>query len=263
MLHPMNRDARQDLDRAGAQRLQPFYVLVETPCPYLPGRKERKLATEISGPDAAALYDRLSRAGFRRSHSFAYRPACRSCAACVPVRVLADRFRPSSSLRRVWRINEDLAALSRPPRATSEQFALFTRYLSARHGEGDMAGMSFGEYRTMVEESRLDTRVIEFRDPSGALVAACLGDWLSDGPSAVYSFFEPAQERRSLGSYMVLWLIEQARLAGLPHTYLGYWIAGAPKMAYKARFRPIEGLGPDGWRLLEARLGERVNPEPP
>ncbi len=252
----MNRDARQPLDRAGAQRLQPFYVLVETPCPYLPGRKERKLATEISGGEAAALYDRLSRAGFRRSHSFAYRPACQGCAACVPVRVLAGRFRPGPSLRRVWRVNQDLTARNRPARATQEQFTLFARYLRARHGEGDMAGMSFGEYRTMVEESRLDTRMTEFRDSSGALVAACLGDWLSDGPSAVYSFFEPALERRSLGSYMVLWLIEQARLAGLPHTYLGYWIAGSPKMAYKARFRPIEGLGPNGWQPLEDRQPE-------
>lgn len=247
----MNRDPRQQLDQAGARRLRPFYVLVETPCPYLPGRKERKLATEIAGPDARALYDRLSRAGFRRSHTFAYRPACASCAACVPVRVLAGRFRPGPSLRRVWRINQDLAASDRPARATREQFALFSRYLQARHGEGDMAGMAFAEYRAMVEESCLDTRVTEFRDPAGTLVAACLADWLADGPSAVYSFFEPALERRSLGSHMVLWLIEQARQAGLPHAYLGYWIAGSPKMAYKARFRPIEGLGPGGWRPLE------------
>lgn len=230
---------------------QPFYVLTETPCPYLPARLERKLLTDISGPGARRLYDRLSLAGFRRSHSFAYRPACADCRACVPVRVVASAFQPSKSQKRCLAANGGLTAVETGARASQEQFRLFARYIRSRHGDGDMARMGFQDYRGMVEETCLDSRMAEFRDAEGRLVAACLSDWLEDGPSAVYSFFEPELSAQGLGNYMVLWLIEEARRRRLPHVYLGYWIRESRKMAYKVRFRPVEGFGPEGWAPLE------------
>ena len=241
--------------QSAAARLAPpqaFYVLAETPCPYLPGRLERKLLTDISGPGSRRLYDLLSRAGFRRSHSFAYRPACHACQACVAVRVRAEAFEPSKSQKRALAANQGLTVEECGARATQEQYRLFDRYIRSRHGDGDMARMGFADYRAMVEETCLDTRVAEFRDPQGRLVAACLSDWLEDGPSAVYSFFEPDLAGRSLGTYMVLWLIQEAQRRRLAHVYLGYWIRGARKMAYKARFQPAEGFGPNGWQPIES-----------
>ena len=230
---------------------QPFYVLTETPCPYLPARLERKLLTDISGPGARRLYDRLSLAGFRRSHGFAYRPACASCQACIPVRVIAEDFQPSKSQKRCQSANAGLSVVEAGARATQEQYRLFARYILSRHGDGDMARMGFQDYRGMIEETVLDSRIAEFRDETGRLVAACLSDWLEDGPSAVYSFFDPDLSSRGLGTYMVLWLIEEAKRRRLRHVYLGYWIRDARKMAYKAKFRPSEGFGPDGWQPLE------------
>lgn len=227
-----------------------FLLTAETPCPYLRGRAERKLVTDLGAPGGRESYEVLSRAGFRRSHSIAYRPACRGCSACVPVRVVADAYRPGRSLVRVERRNGDLVAEGRPARRSFEQFELFSRYLDSRHGEGEMAGMGYGEYATMVEESPLDTFLLELRLPGGRLVGCCLADRTRDGLSAVYSFYDPALARRSLGSAMVIRLIRQAQREGLPYVYLGYWVAESAKMAYKARYRPIEGLGPDGWRLL-------------
>lgn len=231
---------------------QPFYVLTETPCPYLPGRLERKLLTDISGPGARRLYDRLSLAGFRRSHSFAYRPACADCQACVPVRVKTEAFRPSKSQKRCRAANLTLSVVESGARATQEQYRLFARYIRSRHGDGDMARMGFQDFRGMIEETCLDSRIAEFREADGRLVAACLSDWLEDGPSAVYSYFEPELSSRGLGTYMVLWLIEEARRRRLPHVYLGYWIRDSRKMAYKARFQPAEGFGPQGWQPLVA-----------
>lgn len=230
--------------------LQNYYVLEPNLCPYLPGRTERKLLTEIGGSDAQQRYNLLTLAGFRRSHRFAYRPACANCSACVPVRVVVDRFTPGRSLRRIQRTNADLAVKMVTARATAEQFSLFRRYIESRHGDGEMAGMAEQEYRSMVEASDIDTRLAEFRDPDGKLLAVCLLDWLADGPSAVYSFFDPHETRRSLGTYVVLWLIEAAQRAAAGHVYLGYWIAGSRKMAYKTRFQPLEALGEGGWRDL-------------
>lgn len=230
---------------------QLFHVLPETPCPYLPGRWERKLVTEVYGRNAGRLYTRLSRAGFRRSHHFAYRPACTGCDACLPVRVPTAAFAPDASLRRIARHNRDLTAELRPPAASAEQYALFSRYLDARHADGEMADMTFADYRAMIEDTSLASAVLELRDPERRLLAACLVDWLEDGASAVYSFFDPAERRRSLGRLCVLALIEQAARRSLPFVYLGYWIADSPKMAYKARFRPLEGLVEGAWRRLD------------
>lgn len=227
-----------------------FHVLRENSCPYLPDRLERKLMTRIEGQHATPFYTLLSQSGFRRSHIFAYRPACHDCSACVPVRVKALDFQPSRTQRRLLRANRDLTAREIAAIATEEQYELFQSYVVARHHDGEMADMRFEDYRGMVEDTHLDTRLSEYRLPSGALAAVCLTDWLGDGGSAVYSFFNPALAKRSLGTWMILDLIDAARRRGLPHVYLGYWIENAPKMAYKQQFRPLEGLGPDGWRVI-------------
>ena len=211
---------------------------------------ERKVVTDLSGKDSDNLYLRLSRAGFRRSHGLAYRPACPDCQSCVPVRIDASGFEWSKSFRRTRRANGDLLATDLGPIATVEQFRLFYRYQHSRHGGGEMAAMSFDNYRAMVEDTPVQTRVVEFREPSGELVGAMLCDRMEDSYSAVYSFFDPDQGARSLGTYMVLWLVERSVEQALRHVYLGYWIAGNGKMAYKARFRPLEQLLDNRWRTL-------------
>jgi len=232
------------------RRPQFFYTTAPLPCPYVAGRTERKVVTEITGPDAEALHDRLSRAGFRRSHNIAYAPVCPSCQACLPIRIPVKDFQPDRTLRKIMRANQDLDGYRVPPRATAEQFQLFQRYQNARHGDGDMASMSFYDYRAMVEDTPIETLIIEFRDGDDRLLSACLADQLGDGLSAVYSFFEPGMDKRSLGTYAVLWLIQRARALGLPYVYLGYWVPESRKMAYKARFKPSEILVNGGWRTL-------------
>jgi arginyl-tRNA--protein-N-Asp/Glu arginylyltransferase len=227
-----------------------FMVTSELPCPYLSGRFERKLVTELTGAGAQDQYELLSRAGFRRSHSIAYRPACTGCSACVPVRIVVAGFQLAGSLARIRRRNADLSLSITVPRATREQYALFGQYLDQRHGDGEMAGMDFRDYRAMVEDTAVDSRMLELRDSSDTLLAACLADWSSDGVSAVYSFFAPEAARRSLGSEMILRLIDVARNENLPYVYLGYWIQNSRKMAYKSRFHPLEAFGPTGWRPL-------------
>lgn len=232
------------------RRPQFFYTTAPLPCPYLAGRTERKIVTELSGTDAEALHDKLSRAGFRRSHNIAYSPVCPGCQACIPIRIVAGAFEPDRTQRKVARFNADVTAAEMPARATAEQFALFHRYQKARHADGDMAAMGFYDYRAMVEDTPIGTGVVEFRDPTDRLLGACLTDRLSDGLSAVYSFYDPAAEKRSLGTHAVLWLVDRARELGLPYVYLGYWVPESRKMAYKARFRPSEVLMGGAWRML-------------
>lgn len=234
-----------------------FYLTSPAPCPYLPGREERKVFTHLIGLRAPALNDALTQSGFRRSQTIAYRPACEQCRACVSVRVRVDDFAPSRGLRRTAARNAQVAAESRPARATSEQYDLFRRYVALRHHDGGMADMSLTDYQMMVEDSHVETRLMEYRLPAeagvekGRLVACCLTDGLADGLSMVYSFYDPAIEARSLGVFMILDHIARARAARLPHLYLGYWVEGSRKMDYKARFLPQERLGMDGWRLAE------------
>jgi arginine-tRNA-protein transferase len=232
------------------RRPQFFYTTAPLPCPYVPGRTERKVVTEIIGPEAEPLHDRLSRAGFRRSHNIAYAPVCPSCQACIPIRIPVDAFQPDRTLRKIAKANAALEGYRVPARATAEQFQLFQRYQQVRHGDGDMASMSFYDYRAMVEDTPIETCIIEFRDENDRLVSACLTDKLGDGLSAVYSFFAPGLEKRSLGTHAVLWLIDRARALGLPYVYLGYWVSDSRKMAYKARFRPSEVLMNGTWRVL-------------
>lgn len=231
--------------------LQQFFRSGPMPCPYLPGRVERKLFTRLVGPFSSEVNSTLSRAGFRRSHDIVYRPVCPSCAACVPVRIPVARFQPTRSMRRVIRRNTDLAARLVPAVATAEQYRLFIAYQRSRHGDSDMSRMGMVDFSAMVDEGRTDTAMIEMRGPEGGLVGVMLTDRLGDGFSAVYSFFDPAPDRRSLGTHLILTLVEVCRLQALPFVYLGYWIAGSRKMAYKARFQPLEALGREGWQPLD------------
>jgi arginine-tRNA-protein transferase len=239
------------MDHIALKRPHFFFTTAPLPCPYLSNRQERKIVTELSGPDAESLHEALSRAGFRRSHSIAYTPACPGCNACVPVRILVDEFRPGRTLRRVHRDNAGLVVRQIPARATAEQYRLFAYYQESRHAGGDMALMGFYDYRSMVEDSPIETFLVELRDCDNQLKAVVLTDRMSDGLSAVYSFYDPDMAQASLGSYMILWLIEESRRRGLPYVYLGYWIANSGKMSYKARFMPLEAYGPGGWRLLK------------
>lgn len=238
------------MDHSPLKRPQFFFTTAPLPCPYLPDRLERKLVTELSGPGAENLHEALARSGFRRSHSIAYAPACPGCKACVPVRVVVKDFERRRTLARLWRENADLVATRVPARATTEQYELFARYQQSRHPGSDMALMGFYEYSAMIEDSPIDTFMVEFRDRAGVLTAVCLTDRTSDGLSAVYSFFEASGARDGLGNFVVLWLIEQARKLELPYAYLGYWITNSAKMSYKARFQPLECLGPNGWQRL-------------
>ncbi|AIB14703.1 arginyl-tRNA-protein transferase (plasmid) [Azospirillum argentinense] len=230
--------------------LQQFFRSGPMPCPYLPGRVERKLFTRLLGPYSAEVNSTLSRAGFRRSHDIVYRPVCPNCQACVPVRIPVGAFTPTRSQKRVLRGNGDLTLAEAAAAATTEQYRLFSLYQNSRHGESDMARMAMADFAAMIDEGRADTSLLEARDAEGRLVGCMLTDRLTDGYSAVYSFYDPRQDRRSLGSFMILSLLERAQADGLPYVYLGYWIAQSRKMAYKAKFRPLEALGRDGWFRL-------------
>ena len=233
-----------------------FYLTAPSPCPYLPGRQERKVFTHLVGQKAAELNDLLTHGGFRRSQSIAYRPACDQCRACVSVRVIANEFRPSRNFRKILARNADIVSEQRSAVPTSEQYSVFRAYLDRRHRHGGMADMTVLDYAMMVEDSHVETRLIEYRrrpaaglaaTTPGELIAVALTDILGDGLSMVYSFFEPSEENRSLGTFMILDHIARARRMGLPYVYLGYWIDGSRKMSYKSRFLPQERLGPDGW----------------
>ena len=238
-----------------------FFLTSPSACPYLPGQAERKVFTHLVGDRAPGLLDLLSQGGFRRSQNIAYRPACERCRACVSVRILVDEFRPGRSMRRVLAHNADLVGRMSEPSPSSEQYSLFRRYLDDRHTHGGMSEMSVLDYAMMVEDSQVDTRLIQYRRrgpdsafstaSDGDLVAVALSDVMGDGVSMVYSFFEPTETARSLGTYMILDHIERTRRMGLPYLYLGYWVNGSRKMDYKIRFQPQEHLMAKGWERYE------------
>ena len=240
-----------------ATRQIPFFLTAAAPCPYLPGRWERKVFTRIDLGEGPALNDALTHAGFRRSQGVLYRPACEACDACKSVRIDAGDFEWKRRWRKALNRNDDLAVSTEAQTATMEQYELLTRYLDSRHGDGDMAGMSFGEYVMMVEEGAQRTHVTEYRDASGTLVAAVLTDVLKDGLSLIYSYFDPDEDKRSLGAFMILDAVRQAEAAGLPFVYLGYWVRGSRKMGYKAAYQPLQVLTPSGWQAY----GELANHE--
>jgi len=243
-------------------RFPRFFVTTPSPCPYLVGKTERKVFTELNGPHAGELNDALGRIGFRRSQNVAYRPSCLDCAACVSVRVVAGEFQPNGTQRRALKRNADLEVTACKAWATEEQYELLRRYLRARHPDGGMVDMDEHDFSDMVEQSPVRTYIVEYREPSvdgrlGRLVGACLTDQQADGLSMIYSFFEPDDDRRSgLGTYIILDHIVRAGKAGLPYVYLGYWVEGSKRMTYKARFRPLEKLGPGGWRRFDPEQRE-------
>ena len=237
---------------AGARGQRAFYTTEKAPCPYLPGRREQRLVTTL-GPDARASLSFFTELGFRRSQTFLYRPVCQGCSACVPVRIVAVRFQPSRTFRKVLQRNADLRIELKPPIATDEQYELFQRYQDARHELGSMRDMDRLDYAVMIEDAAASTLVMEARYPDGRLAAVSLTDRLSNGLSGVYKFFDPEAARRSLGTFVILWHISQARGEGLAYVYLGYWIKGSPTMDYKARFQPLERFDGATWRPMEER----------
>ncbi len=226
-----------------------FYsVTRERACSYLPDRQEQLVVADVqAAADPRMLNEQLTLAGFRRSHRFAYRPACRGCNACIPVRIPVTGFDASRSQRRIRRRNHDLEVEVKAPLATKEHYDLFCRYQKARHEGGGMSSMDFDDLHAMIGETSADTRLVEARSADGTLVAVSLTDWFSHGLSGVYKFFDPELSSRSLGTWLILWHIAHARKSGLSHVYLGYWIAECSKMSYKTNFRPLEALIGNDW----------------
>ncbi len=233
-----------------------FFLTAPSPCPYLEGKQERKLFTYLTGRRATMVHQMLSGHGFRRSQSLIYRPTCQGCNACQSARVVVEMFEERKRHRRVMKKNADLNVLIGEPVASEEQYDLFMRYLNHRHKNGGMAQMSFEDYELMLEDTPVDTVVVEYRlaDTSlkaGQLVAVALSDVMADGYSMVYSFFDPGLISRGLGNFMVLDHIRRAASASLAHVYLGYWVEQSPKMRYKSGFRPLEVQSQGaGWQRL-------------
>ena len=230
----------------------PFYLTRPSPCPYLDGQVEQKIFTRLTG-DAQSdfvLSSQLTPFGFRRSQTIVYRPACPTCMACVPVRIDVRQFKPTRNLNRIQKRNRDLATKIIATQDTQELYPLFTAYQHARHQQGDMAQMQFEEFNQMMNDGSENAELLCLQDPSQTIIAAMLTDRLASGTSAVYSFFDPALDKRSLGTELILRLVEETTRQNFAHVYLGYWIKECQKMSYKARFPALERLGSNGWEAF-------------
>jgi leucyl-tRNA---protein transferase len=232
-----------------------FFITAPSPCPYLPGKQERKVFTHLIGADSRHLNTQLSQGGFRRSQNIVYRPACDHCNACSSVRVPVRSFEWTKSFKRVIKRNQDVHSIVVKAQATSEHYSLFRGYIDTRHSEGGMADMSVLDFAAMVDDTITDSRLVEYRfGPehlhAGELICAVLMDVLDDGLSLIYSFYEPSYDYRSLGTLVVLDAISRAQRLDLPYVYLGYYVEGSRKMDYKERFKPQERLSASGWHVV-------------
>lgn len=234
-----------------------FYMTSPTPCPYLENREERKLFTHLRGRRSQGLHQLLADNGFRRSQNLVYRPNCESCNACMSARVVVNEFAPRKRHKRILNANRDVCAKVIAPEASDEQFDLFLRYLDMRHTGGGMTQMGEDDYQDMVEDTPVDSSLIEYRiggseADDGQLIGVALTDNMADGYSMVYSFFDPELTRRGLGNYMILDHIARACIGGLEYLYLGYWVQNSAKMDYKSQFRPLQVQSVEtGWQFLD------------
>ena len=239
-----------------------FFATPPHDCSYLEGRKATTLFVDPAAEVDNTMYSALSGLGFRRSGRHVYRPHCADCNACVPVRIPSAAFRPRRSQQRIWRRNRDLEIRIAEPGLTEENYALYARYIEARHADGDMHPPSPEQFSSFLLCEWSETRFVEFRE-GRELVAVAVTDQVRDGLSAIYTFYAPDRPQRSLGVFGVLWQLRRARETGLPFVYLGYWIKQCQKMSYKTDYRPLEMFVGERWVRIASDVADGSAPPLP